>query len=140
LLNEHQRTNNPTGSRAHKIKLNGKGNISPYYSWEWEKGDQYICPRNFVTTGAGTLFPKGCFNEEITNYKTASKLCPTADDIWIYWMIRLNNNCYTRSPKALQITNSTFTSISPLNLINKCRNDIYIQNMISRYGNPAKNI
>ena len=77
--------------RAHRIVKNNKGNILPYDSWIKEIASREINYDNFLTSGAGVLFPPNCFNSEVFNTENIEKLCPYADDIWFWGMGVLNN-------------------------------------------------
>ena len=37
-------------------------------------------------TGCGTLFPSGAFCKEVFNKEVFTKICPFADDLWLYFM------------------------------------------------------
>jgi hypothetical protein len=78
------------GQRAHKIKLNKDNKLEPYAQWEHETNDEMTGPLVFITSGAGTLFPKGCFNDEVLNSKVFLTICPTADDVWLKAMALLS--------------------------------------------------
>ncbi|NRB56821.1 MAG: hypothetical protein HRU39_12720 [Salinicola sp.] len=76
--------------RIHKIQLNQFGEVLPYNKWEWntrraEKPD----PLNFPTSGAGILYPPNCFHSDVNDIATFTKLCPNADDVWLYAMARI---------------------------------------------------
>lgn len=78
------------GHRAHKITYN-KGKRKPYCKWELETNYSNTSLNDvFITTGGGTLFPAGCFNDEFFNSEVFLDICPHADDIWINSMAILN--------------------------------------------------
>lgn len=81
------------GYRAHKITFKNS-NVNKYKDWDFECSSFYLDRNTFLTTGAGTLFPPKLFNEEIMNEQVFMKICPYADDIWIYLMaVNSNINC-----------------------------------------------
>jgi protein O-GlcNAc transferase len=45
---------------------------------------------NFPTSGAGTLYPPGIFHNDVTNRELFEKLSPKADDVWLYYMVKMN--------------------------------------------------
>jgi hypothetical protein len=80
--------------RARMITLNSKMEMEPYYNWPLIKNSEISDKfnRNFILpTGiGGILYPPGVFSDLVTNRDLFESLCPTADDIWLYWMVRLN--------------------------------------------------
>lgn len=75
--------------RAHIITITDQ-KIDPYVKWIQCCYSVEASIRVFCTTGAGVLFPPGCFTgSEIFDDKY-KKLCPTNDDVWIYAMLILN--------------------------------------------------
>ncbi|OHV12002.1 hypothetical protein BH688_04855 [Kushneria phosphatilytica] len=78
--------------RAHKIVLDKNGSPAPYKMWEWEySNSQTASELIFPTTGYGTLFPPNIFHPDVRKREIFEKLSPDADDVWLYWMCRLNN-------------------------------------------------
>ena len=66
------------------------------------------------------------------------KLSPYADDIWLYWMIRLNNKKVIWSKfekKNYNIFNFKDDNLQKINVGNK-ENDKQIMQMINHYGFP----
>lgn len=41
-----------------------------------------------ASSGTGILFPPGSLHPDVTDRQQFLSLCPTADDIWYYWMAR----------------------------------------------------
>lgn len=78
--------------RVHKIMLNSSGDPKLYQDWQKciIKGDEHEDDLLFFTTGGGVLFPPGCFHKDVLREDLFQKLCPLADDIWFWTMIRLN--------------------------------------------------
>lgn len=71
--------------RAHRIRLDGKGNIRPYLEWDLE----VIAPNErshllFPTGVGGVLHFPGCFGSdgEVLKHDQFTQLAPTADDVW----------------------------------------------------------
>lgn len=78
--------------RAHLAALQANGEFGPYASWELdtkETGDRSSSALLFPTGGAGTLYPAGAFDPRVTDFELFERLCPSADDIWFFWMARL---------------------------------------------------
>lgn len=73
------------GYRSHRIKFKN-GCVDEYKNWKFESDSVELNRSTFLTTGAGTLFPPKIFDNEIKNKDVFMKICPYADDIWIYLM------------------------------------------------------
>ena len=75
--------------RAHLPQHTASG-FAPYDEWHWDfVSDGEIRPDLFPTTGAGVLYPPHSLPAQTLNEETFLHLCPTADDIWMFWMGRL---------------------------------------------------
>ena len=69
--------------RAHAIGRAGDGTIAPYNHWRPAgKGDEHV----LATGVGGVLYPPDALHPDVTNATLFSKLCPTADDLWLCWM------------------------------------------------------
>lgn len=77
--------------RTHVMKMGKDGSLLGYYSWDYEKHEVCVPNLNFLTTGAGTLFPPHILPAETLNEKVFLSICPTADDVWINAMLRYNH-------------------------------------------------
>ena len=75
--------------RAHRISRGSDGLPLPYLQWEFESHSSVAEPDMFPTTGGGVLYSPGCFYSDVANDKIFLELSPNSDDIWLYWMIRL---------------------------------------------------
>ena len=90
----------------------------------------------FPTSGAGVLYPPGVFDLRVSDEAMFSSLCPTADDIWLYWMARLNGavvRCIG-SGRVAEWPNVEGPRLSRDNL--ELRNDLAIAQMIGHFGLP----
>lgn len=78
--------------RAHQIKSDANGNFLPYS--KWKKKTELRGPSNilFYTSGAGVLIPPQALSSDVINHQLFLNLAPNADDVWLYWMTRLNNS------------------------------------------------
>ncbi len=126
--------------RAHRIKYSKEGDILPYSNWGYEQA-RLDKPDNdnFMTTGAGTLFPRKCFNDEVFS-DCFLKLCPSADDVWFNAMARLNgtkikkvNDERNFSSRYLSIGEAQSVALSMIN-VEKNMNDVQINNVNSKYS------
>jgi hypothetical protein len=124
--------------RAHRIRLDARGMPLPYSQWENEVatgGD----PRLLFPTGAGgVLYEPGIFNAEVTRTEIFRNLCPTGDDVWLYWMAALNGARFRKIgpwKKLIEWPHSQHVTL--WRDINRTANDEQITNMIARYGFPV---
>lgn len=84
---------NPTyvsACRTHVITLAEDGKIMPYSQWNHYSYETQNNDLLFATTGGGVLFPPHILREEALNEDVFTKICPTADDIWVKAMILLS--------------------------------------------------
>jgi len=70
--------------RAHRIRTDPGGEISPYSEWEKITSNQHASFLTFPTSGGGVIYPPGCFHPDVLNEKLFISLAPTTDDIW-FW-------------------------------------------------------
>ncbi|MXP52293.1 FkbM family methyltransferase [Pantoea sp. Seng] len=123
--------------RAHKARLDANGMPVDYKNWEWQYANNV--DRSgliFPTTGFGTLYPPHCFHPDVIDKDIFEKLAPNTDDVWLYWMCRLNGVKFKVVGGRMEIGEWEGTSESALwhsNLLNG-QNDKNIGNMISHYG------
>ncbi len=128
--------NDVIANRVHKIKLN---NNSPdkYNNWNhnYKKSDNYI----FLTGAGGVLYSPNCFYKDFLNVELLKRICPTNDDIWLNWMIKLNKrnvrfSGITTNYELIKLIKSGLYKIN----VKKENNDIQINAMINEYGFPYK--
>ncbi len=131
-------TKNIIANRVHKIVLNKDKIPLPYIKWIWNNTSNNTHRLNFQTGVFGVLYPPNCFHKDITKKNIFKKLSPYADDIWLYWMIRLNKKFIVWSGfnyKNYPIFNFEKETLIDLN-ISKSKNDEQIKNLINHYGFP----
>jgi hypothetical protein len=75
--------------RAHEIKLDRAGNILPYSEWAYECKTEKASSLVFPTGVGGILYPPGLFDKQALDKELFLSLCPSADDIWFFWMASL---------------------------------------------------
>ena len=76
--------------RVHRTRLGGDGFLLPYEKWEFDSQSTDASSLNFQTGVGGVLYPPNAFHADVMNSEMFMNLCPLADDIWLYWMMRLN--------------------------------------------------
>ena len=130
--------NNVIANRIHKIRLNKKKYPMPYKEWVWNSTNSKSNILNFQTGVYGVLYPPNCFFKDVVKEKIFTKLSPYADDIWLYWMIRMNKKCVIWSGfrnKNYEISNFDKNQMRNYNVSNS-GNDKQINKLIKFYGFP----
>ena len=131
--------------RCRKIKID-YGEIQSYNEWKLFNKKTSPSYLNFSTNGGGSLFPPNSLNKSILEEDLFKKLCPSADDIWIWSMAILNKTKIKGSKRP--IPNLKYINIArELGLLNhktlwetnkKGANDIQFNNIITHYPEILK--
>ena len=118
----------------HKIKL--KDYLPDEYK-NWQKNFTDDNDFNFFTGAGGVLYPPKCFYKDVLDKKKIMKLCPSNDDIWLNWMVKLNNNKikYSGINKEFTMIKIIKTGLFKKN-VKQNFNDVQIKKIIERYGFP----
>ena len=74
--------------RAHLIRLNAAGEPIEYKRWVHNIDSKPSSDLQFPTNGSGALYRPSILHTDVTNVERFLELCPTADDIWLYFMAR----------------------------------------------------
>lgn len=125
--------------RVHRVQKDQNEDLLPYDQWDLRYTEK-LKPSglNFPTGLGGVLYPPGVFHEDVMDEEKFMELCPHGDDIWLYWMYRMNgvevkptgnNSSFTNWPE------SQNEALWTENL-GQNRNDKQIQNMVDAYGFP----
>lgn len=138
LLKKYQK--NPgqvIASRTHLMKFDENNDLLPYKHWGYEKFDNNNPLKNFFTSGAGTLFPPNVFHEEVFNSPVFLEVCPTADDIWLNWMVAMNGVKIFHTEKIFKLITWPSSQKFALNVVNvsdnDINNDVQISKLITHY-------
>jgi len=91
--------------RAHRVVFNHDGSLAPYSTWSQNFSDEDNSAIAFPTSGAGVLYPPHCLHIDTTKQELFTELCPNADDVWLFWMVRLNRCC-------IQVLNGSFNLVT----------------------------
>ncbi len=125
--------------RAHRPTRLPDGRMRPYAEWDTEflqSGDD--APRDdLMPTGiGGVLYYPGVFSAHVTEIDTFRQICPTADDLWLYWMARLNGARYRQvgGPfRQISWPHSQRDSLAQTNVGNG-ENDRQVRALEARFG------
>lgn len=112
--------------------------IRPYREWPKKITDQTRDRCNFATGIGGVFYPAGCFHPDVLKRNEFMRLCPDADDVWLYWMVRLNGRYERHSGTRKEPVNWPGSQAAGLWKRNKTGNDVQIRAMIERYGLPVE--
>lgn len=122
--------------RMHGIKFLRDGSIAPYAEWEFDDKNTCASENNFPTGMGGVLYPSNAFYSDVVLSERFIKLCPSGDDIWFYWMARLNGRKFKRVSNAqkLHCWGGSQDVGLWINNLHGEMNDVQIRNMIQAYG------
>jgi hypothetical protein len=84
--------------RGHAIALDTDGRPLPYREWTFSIPGPSEAANLFPTGVGGVLYPPGSLSRETLDSATFMRLCPRADDIWLYWMGRRAGSTYKKTP------------------------------------------
>ena len=124
--------------RAHGIRFNGEGLPLPYLDWEYEIQSPELSRHVFPTGIGGVLYPPGILHDDAMDRSVYHSLCPTADDVWLYWMAVRNGATFRKIGRRFQPIywpGSQRRSLSQVNVLNH-GNDRQIRNLLARFGYP----
>lgn len=76
--------------RAHRIRFDADGAPLPYAHWDLAIAPGPAASDIFPTGVGGVLYPPGSLAQWATDEALFMRATPTADDVWLYWMARLN--------------------------------------------------
>jgi hypothetical protein len=133
---------NPSTVVAHivrKIALNPEGIPDSYSKWALVEEDVEPSRLNFPTGAGGVMYPPGAFHQDVLRQDLFQSLAPTNDDIWLYWMWRLNGlQCqYSGATHCVPRIRWPESQSSALWPHNKKMNDTYVAAMVQAYGFPS---
>lgn len=95
-LVEAERPGEMPCQRVHRIALDAAGLPERYPLWDHDIAAGDASPLNFPTGVGGVLLRLDRFDPRVTDIVAARALCPTSDDLWLYWMGRLAGNRFRR--------------------------------------------
>lgn len=123
--------------RAHRITLQG-GVPQTYHNWQRNISAPDAGPLIFPTGVGGVLYAPGVFHPDVTDAGLFTRLAPSADDVWLYWMHRLAGSRPAKIGGRFRITEWPGTQAQNLRGSNLAGdgNDHAVQAMVKAYGFP----
>ena len=76
--------------RAHRVTLGADGNPRSYSDWDHNIAEPARSPLVFLTGVSGVIYAPGSLHPDVTDADLFTQLAPRSDDVWLYWMHRLN--------------------------------------------------
>ena len=126
--------------RAHRLLPNGSGGFMPYTEWDWDVQDSAARKpsTDIMPTGvSGVLYPPGALPDSARDAETFMRLCPRADDVWFYWMARLNGTRHKKVGGKFRFLEAPQTQQFGLRQTNlPGGNDSQIAAMLAEFGSP----
>jgi len=126
--------------RPNQITRLPNGQFKPYMEWNGNVAvdTPAVAPRSdlFATGHGGVLYFPGCFDSEVMNVEAFSRICPNADDVWLYWMARRAGSLYRKVGGKFVSANwrgSQAVSLMAENVASS-GNDQQILRMVANYG------
>ncbi|WP_378941460.1 glycosyltransferase family 2 protein [Paracoccus sp. R86501] len=74
--------------RAHRVVMSGAA-PAPYDDWQHNITAPEELPLVFQTGVSGVIYAPGSLHRDVTRDDLFTRLAPSADDVWLYWMARL---------------------------------------------------
>lgn len=126
--------------RVHRVPPLLGGELPGYMSWEQDVQDGLARAGGadlLATCGAGALFAPGSVHPEIGRSDIFMELCPTGDDLWLYWMVRKAGWSYRKVGPQFELKSWPGTHDDRLFALNKSANDLYLKRLIQQFGDAA---
>lgn len=90
--------------RAHQITFDN-GKMKSYKDWKHCVNDSGKNSFLFQTGIGGVLYPPNSLHPEVNNIDSFIKNCPTADDIWLYCMAKMQGSKIVKTTRNYNIVN-----------------------------------
>jgi hypothetical protein len=122
--------------RAHRMRFDGN-TLAPYDSWQFEITDLDPGKDIFFTGVGGVLYPPGLLHPDTTDVERLTQLCPSTDDVWLNWMVRLNGGTVRKIGEKLRFQEwpgSQAVALQNSNRGDTGGNDQQIAKMVEHYG------
>lgn len=128
------------GLRCHMARTGAGGRLLPYGEWEYETAAteaREAGERLFPTGGAGVLYPPGTLSPRTSDQEAFMRLCPSADDVWFFWMARLAGSEHRRAVGAMPLVtwpDSQEVALFRGNVVEGSGNDEAVRALEAEFG------
>ena len=125
--------------RIHRVSLDPRGLPEPYPFWEHDSKNEDSSPLNFPTGVGGILLRRDRFDPLVLDMDLARRLCPTSDDLWLYWMAGLAGTQVRRAGRYEPLIvwrTSQDVALWRVNVADRA-NDRQVLAMIGHFGNEG---
>ncbi len=125
--------------RCHLIRTDAEGLPLPYLQWELQLDRPLSSALVFVTGVGGVLYPPGSLHPQVLDEAQFRSLCPTTDDVWLYWMARRAGWEFRQIGRRRRVLNwngSQKMSLMATNVPEGGGNDQQLGNLIRAYTWP----
>lgn len=122
--------------RAHRITLDPNSIPNDYGDWEMAISAPSTGPLVFATGVHGVMYDAKKLDPRTTDATAFLSLAPSADDIWLYWMVRLTQGVTVKIGKKRRVIEWYRSQVQNLRTINiqGGGNNAALRNMIERFG------
>lgn len=124
--------------RAHRITLRD-GLPAPYAQWRRNVDAPESSPLTFLTGVSGVIYAPRVLHPDVTRSDLFLRLAPRSDDVWLYWMHRLNGVQAQKIGGRIRILEWEGSQAQSLRTDNLqgTGNDRAVAAMIAHYGWPG---
>lgn len=127
--------------RAHRLKSAADGGLAPYAAWSraiQDEAGRHPSTDIMPTGVGGILYPPRLLHPDAIDRRLFMSLCPSADDLWFYWMGRRAGSTFRKvGPRFEELTwpGTQRAALARANVVNGA-NDRQAQNLVRLYGLP----
>ncbi len=93
--------------RAHLATIGSNGHLVPYDRWDMDTQNRHDTSPNqllFPTGVGGILYPPKSLGSDVLNEAAFMRLCPTGDDLWLFWAAERAAIPHRRVPERITLT------------------------------------
>jgi hypothetical protein len=122
---------------ARRITLDQNGSPLAYKEWTYAATPETSASLVPIGVG-GVLYPPGTLHQDVLDEQAFKEVCPSADDLWLYWMGRRAMTIYKKigGPNVpASWPTSQRRGLFHENLMSN-KNDQQVKNLIRHYGLP----
>lgn len=122
--------------RAHRITLDQQSLPDDYREWEMAISAPSFGPLVFATGVHGVMYDAQKLDPRTSDSDAFLRLAPSADDIWLYWMVRLMEGVTVKVGKKRRVIewpNSQVQNLRRVNIQGGGNNEA-LKNMIAKFG------